>query len=82
MRNDNQEAEKRVNLLRRRGPRNFKFSRDVNDDLKKTLPKELLPRFILVAVSLVVLTGLFILSYFVILCDTGIVHKWDGGLHG
>lgn len=55
----------------------FSFTTDVNDDLKEIPPKSFGLDFFAVVVALLVLTGLFILSYFVILCDTWVVHKWN-----
>lgn len=78
--NDNQEIERRINTLRRKGPREFSFSKDVKDDLRESPPKLFAWGIFFVVVSLLALTGLFILSYFVILCDTGVVRKWDNGV--
>ena len=71
---DVQELQRRINKLQRIGPKKFSFRFDTDDNLTKRLPKSFWRDSGLVIAALVLLTGFFILSYFVILCDTWTRH--------
>ncbi|KAG0564304.1 hypothetical protein KC19_8G099900 [Ceratodon purpureus] len=64
------ELEKRVSNLRREGPLNFRFREHTNNSLRNLKPRSFLINSIPVVLSLLIFTFLFIMSYFVILCNT------------
>ena len=72
-----QEAVKRGEGVRERGP-NFRFH--YYNELEYEGTKSFWKNKIGVFVSLVIFTGIFILSYFVILCDLWVITKWEKGL--
>lgn len=76
------EVAKRASCLRREGPQKFKFHLNTDNARLATSAKPFWKNRFLVIVALVIFTLIFILSYFVILCDTWVYQNWDGGLHG
>lgn len=75
--NDVQEAVKRGEGVREKGP-DFRFH--CYKELEYEETKSFWKNKIGVLVSLVIFTGIFILSYFVILCDLWVIKKWNNGL--
>lgn len=77
-----QEVAGRALRLRSEGPQKFKFHKHTDNSKPATKAKSFWKNELLVIGLLVIFTGIFILSNFVILCDTWVVRKWDGGLPG
>ncbi|KAG0606942.1 hypothetical protein M758_9G180900 [Ceratodon purpureus] len=75
------EAAKRVSTLRTRGLQKFSFRKHTSNN-QEYPQQDFWRNKVAVIVSLLIFTGLFILSYFVILCDTWVIRKWDNGLPG
>ncbi|KAG0562934.1 hypothetical protein KC19_9G184300 [Ceratodon purpureus] len=82
--NSKAEVGQRAGNLKRLGPQKFKFRVHTKNNLKFQ-DQDFWRNWrnkVAVIVSLLVFTALFILSYFVILCDTWVIRKWDKGLPG
>lgn len=80
-RETSKELQRRILTLESKGPKNFDFLADAKDP-KKFPPKTFWVDKIFVILSLIAFAAVFVLSYFVILCDTWTVRRWDNGIHG
>jgi hypothetical protein len=77
-----QEATKRGDCLRGEGKTIFPFYQSAQEVPKIKKQKSFHLSWFCVVLSLVLFTVLFILSYFAILCNSFVIHAWNGGRIG